>query len=255
MTLLYSLDENSAFYSITPSPKVTARYNMFPTSEIVEHAVKAGFAIHSYQQKRVRDAERQHFCKHIVRLRKPGQLVVNDIVPEVVIVNSHDRSSSLQFMLGFFRCVCANGLITGDIFSDLGRILHSHKNPMEAVLDRIDNVYKISEQKIPVIQGMRDVRLNNEQMNDFVQQAVTFTPSRTYDTPMELAFINRYEDKEPTLWNVFNRVQENMLKGEARIVGINGRSRKARAINGLDTSIDVNRKLWNLAESYLPLAA
>jgi hypothetical protein len=250
-----TLNENSAFYSTIPSPKVTARYNIFPTSEIVDHAAKAGYVIHSYQQKNTRKIENQHFCKHIVRLRKPGQLVVDDVIPEIVILNSHDRTSSLQFMLGFFRVVCTNGLITGDIFSDLGRILHNHKNPMEAVLDRIDNVYKVSEEKMPVIKAMREVPLSGQHLQDFVEQAASFTPQRMYENPMELNFINRYEDSPTTLWHTFNRVQENILKGSAKIINVKGRSRKARAINGLDTNIEVNRKLWNLAESYLPIAA
>ena len=249
------LTADSAFYTITPSPKVSERYNMLPTADIVDHAVKAGYVLHSYQQKRVRKVENQPFCKHIVRLRKPGQIEVGDVVPEIVLVNSHDRSSSLQFMLGFFRVVCANGLITGDIFDDLGRILHNNKNPMEAVLDKIDNVFKVSEYKLPIIQQMRETHLSLEQTHHFIERAATITPARTYENPMELNFIQRYEDKDPTLWNTFNRVQENMIKGDARIIRMNGKTRKARAIKGIDTNIDINRKLWNLAESFLPIAA
>ena len=244
------LTGNSAYYSTEASPKVSKRYNILSTEEIVNHAQKAGYQLHSYQQKRVRKAENMPFSKHLVRLRKPGQLVVNDVIPEIVILNSHDRSSSLQFMLGFFRVVCANGMITGDIFEDLGRVLHNHKNPMEAVLDRIDNVYKVSEAKLPIIQEMQDTHLHYEQVSDFVARASTLLP-RVYENPAELNIIHRMEDRGNSVWHTLNRIQENVLKGSARILNVNGRSRKARSINGLDANISVNRKLWDIAESYL----
>lgn len=255
MLINHSLTADSAYYTITPSPKVSDRYNILPTADIVSHAVKAGYELHSYQEKRVRKVENRPFCKHIVRLRKPGQLVVGDVVPEIVLVNSHDRSSALQFMLGFFRVVCANGLITGNVFNDLGRILHNHKNPMEAVLDRIDNVFKVSEEKLPVIEQMRQRHMVTDETMDFLQKAALITPERGYENIRELNFINRQDDDGQTLWKTFNRVQENMIKGEARIITQNGRRRKARMIKGIDANVSINQKLWNLAESYLPIAA
>ena len=57
------------------------------------------------------------------------------------------------------------------------------------------------------------------------------------------------EDKEPTLWNTFNNVQENFLKGG--IVSYNnesGRRNRTRAIKSVNADVKVNQALWVLAE-------
>lgn len=58
----------------------------------------------------------------------------------------------------------------------------------------------------------------------------------------------RYEDRKDDLWSVFNRIQENLLKG-----GLPGRTAKGkrthtRAVNGIDGDIRLNRALWVMAE-------
>lgn len=255
MRIATNLTENSAYYSLNAAPNTTARYNVLPTAELVEHAERAGFHFHSYQQKVPRKAEKYGYAKHIVRLRKNGQQLVGDVFPEIVIINSHDKTTSLQFMLGFFRMVCANGLIAGDVFDSLGRILHNHKNPMEKVIENIEFMCEESTRKIPLIQQMRETVLIGDNLTSFVERSAQLLPTRVYENPMELNFANRYDDTGDSLWLTLNRVQENLLKGNAQIINARGRSRKARSIGSIDTNIDVNRKLWSLAESYLPMAA
>ena len=64
----------------------------------------------------------------------------------------------------------------------------------------------------------------------------------------------RSEDAAPTLWNVLNVVQENMMEGGQR--DYNRRrpdSRrffgKSRAVKGLDENVKLNKALWHLAET------
>ena len=62
----------------------------------------------------------------------------------------------------------------------------------------------------------------------------------------------RWEDAGDDLWHVFNRVQENLIRGGQRDFSRRRedgrRYPRTRAIAGLDQNIRLNRELWNLAE-------
>lgn len=67
-------------------------------------------------------------------------------------------------------------------------------------------------------------------------------------TATQILTPRRYEDRQNDLWSVFNRCQENLLKG-----GLPGRTAKGkrshtRAVNGIDGDIKLNRALWVMAE-------
>src|SRR3546814_10526378 len=73
-------------------------------------------------QTRVRNEDRREHTKHMIRLRHANQ--VNDsIANEIILLNSHDGTSSYQMLAGAFRFVCSNGLVCGDTVADV-RIPH-----------------------------------------------------------------------------------------------------------------------------------
>lgn len=53
------------------------------------------------------------YCKHMVRLRREGHINGKKI-PEIILLNSHDRSSGYQMLPGIFRYVCTNGMVCGN---------------------------------------------------------------------------------------------------------------------------------------------
>jgi hypothetical protein len=44
-------------------------------------------------------------------------------VPEIILLNSHDGSSSYQMLPGYFRAICTNGLVCGQSFGEV-RVPH-----------------------------------------------------------------------------------------------------------------------------------
>ena len=46
--------------------------------------------------------------KHMLRLRRDGE-INGQHVPEIILLNSHDGTSSYQMLPGYFRFVCQNG--------------------------------------------------------------------------------------------------------------------------------------------------
>jgi hypothetical protein len=60
-------------------------------------------------QTRVRDPGKREFTKHMPRLRHSGQ-ITGEEANEIVLLNSHDGTSSYQTLAGTFRFVCQNGI-------------------------------------------------------------------------------------------------------------------------------------------------
>ena len=58
----------------------------------------------------------------MVRLRREGANKGTE-VPEIILLNSHDGSSSYQMIPGMFRFVCTNGLVCGTSFGEI-RVPH-----------------------------------------------------------------------------------------------------------------------------------
>ena len=68
--------------------------------------------------------------------------------------------------------------------------------------------------------------------------------------------IRRREDTGNDLWSVFNRVQENTVRGGLRFRNEEtGRRNRTREVKGIDQNIRLNRALWELAEKMASLKA
>ncbi|WP_186072314.1 DUF932 domain-containing protein [Burkholderia gladioli] len=88
------------------------RYAYIPTIKIVESLRREGFQPFMASQTCGRDPDHHEHAKHMLRLRHATQFSRED-APEIVLLNSHDGSSSYRMMAGYFRFVCANGLVSG----------------------------------------------------------------------------------------------------------------------------------------------
>jgi hypothetical protein len=104
-----------------------------------------------------------------------------------------------------------------------------------------------------VIDSLRSVKLSKERQLAFAAEAMMmrFQVNAPVTAEQVLA-ARRPEDEGNVLWNVFNRVQENLLKGG--IVGQSsrgtGRQQTITAIGSADKQTILNRRLWALAEDY-----
>jgi len=61
----------------------------------------------------------------------------------------------------------------------------------------------------------------------------------------------REEDEGNSLWKVLNVVQEKLIRGGLSYKLRNGRNQTARELTNIDRQVDVNKKLWELAEDYV----
>jgi len=116
------------------------------------------------------------------------------------------------------------------------------------------------------ITDMQEVSLDQSQREEFVIRAmaarephVFIKPDGTIDMKKATTIINpsqiieplRGEDAKEDLWTVFNVIQERLVKGEFERRTMNGRRTRPRGINNAARHIDFNKKLWEIAETYM----
>lgn len=245
------------------------RYVHIPTHELLSNFREHGFLPYDVSTARIRksaDQSRNGFQKHLIRFRPAEAMlpevarVVGDLVPEVVMINSHDGSSSYELLGGIFRFACANGLIVADAMIGAIRVRHTGR-----VLDNlIEGSYEIAAQSGKVVERveqMRKVHLGLPAMRHFAEQAIAlrWDAEDAPVSPDTLVSPRRSEDTADTLWNVFNRAQEALLRGGNRYWQRDDEGRltmrTTRPINGITQSVEINRNLWQLAERELARAA
>lgn len=232
------------------------RYTYVPTSEIVEGLDKEGFRPFFACQARVRseNEDRADYAKHMIRFRH-ASTINSDVANEIILVNSHDGSTSYQMMAGAFRFVCQNGLICGDLVEDI-RVRHSGNivdNVIEgaySILDQFGNVEASKE-------GMKSLVLRPEEKRIFANAALTLKYEGEAPIASDaLLNANRREDRDdPSLWGTFNTVQENLVRGGQLGRSANNRRTRTRAVNGIGQNVQLNRALWTLAEEMKKLKA
>jgi hypothetical protein len=225
------------------------RYAFIPTIDVLDGLRREGFQPFEVRQTKCRDAGKREHTKHLVRLRHPDAFSSQGEVPEIVLLNSHDGTSSYQLLAGFFRFVCSNGLIAGDVCNDV-RVRHSGNvvnDVIEGSYTVLDNIKEIGER----IEAYKAITLAPQEQVAFAEAAtlLRWDEDKVPVTASSLIVPRRYEDRDPTLWNVFNRAQENLLNGGLRGRTTTGKRTRTRAVGGVTENVKLNKALWTLADS------
>lgn len=225
------------------------RYAYIPTIEILDALRKEGFQPFMATQARVRDHSRHGFAKHLIRLRHASQIESEGDVNEIILLNSHDGSSSYQMLAGCFRFVCQNGMICGEEYNDI-RVQHRGRvvdNVIEGAYEVLENFDRVTESK----RAMMAIHLSLAEQKAFAKAALPLRFTDAEPKPTEEAVIQRRRsaDAGNDLWRTFNVVHENLLKGGLPRITRQGKMNRTRAINGIDGNVRLNKALWTLAEA------
>ena len=147
------------------------RYTYIPTITLLNKLREEGFQPYFACQSKVRNDDKRGHTKHMVRLRREGNNQGKE-VPEIILLNSHDGSSSYQMIPGIFRFVCTNGLVCGDSF---GEIRVPHKGDVVGqVIEGAYEVVGIFDKVEESVDAMKSIQLTNEEQRLFGQAALTY---------------------------------------------------------------------------------
>jgi len=245
-----------SIFADAPHGSRSERYAYIPTATVLTELRQEGFEPFMVCQTRVRNEDRREYTKHLIRLRHASQINGSE-ANEIILLNSHDGTSSYQMLAGLFRFVCHNGLVCGDTTADI-RVPHKG-----------DVAGQVIEGAYEVLQGFGQVRQSRDAM-----RAITLDTGEAeilarsalalkYDDPdkpapvteSQLLVPRRFDDRKPDLWSAFNRIQENMIKGGLAARTALGRRQRTREVQGIDQNLRLNRALWMLADGMRQLKA
>ncbi|BEV47110.1 DUF932 domain-containing protein [Afipia carboxidovorans] len=227
------------------------RYVYVPTIEIVEGLRREGWFPFFAVQSVPRDGSRHGHAKHMLRLRRDDGIGMPEAA-EVIIVNSHDGTSAYQMFAGMLRFVCTNSMIAGERFEEV-RVAHKG-----GIQDRIiEGVYTVAEdfpRLIDATETMKDTRLSRDEQQVLAEASLVarYGEEESPVRPDQIIAPRRREDVGQNLWQTFNVIQENLIRGglDGRRRTSHGRIRRSttRPVNGIDQNVGLNRALWTLAE-------
>lgn len=261
-------------FATEPWSKVSEKYSFIPTIQIVDALREEGFFPVRASQSKSRIAGKEDFTKHMIRFRRAEDIqnfprVVNGNahhffknqpeVPELVLVNSHDRTSGYQLSAGLYRLVCSNGLVVQS--SSFGDISVRHSGNVQGEV--IEGSLRIIESMPLILDKMNEMKsivLSRPEQIVYANAALELRYKSddigNSDAPIwgeQLLKEQRWEDSKPDLWTTFNKVQENLIKGGLRGRGKTGKRVTTRKISGVSEDIRLNKALWVLTEEMAKL--
>lgn len=234
------------------------RYTYLPTIEVLNALRREGFQPFMACQGGTRVEGKAEFTKHMLRLRHASSITSQDETPEIILINSHDGTSSYQLLAGCFRFVCQNGMVTG---SQLGEIRVRHtgditRNVIEGCIQLVTDIPRLTG----AVESFKHLTLTDGEQRAFATAA--HATRFEADSPVDagkLLMARRGADVGPDMWKTLNRVQENVIRGGIGYVQTtekSGRSyRRTREVKGIDQNVGINRALWVLAEEMAKLKA
>lgn len=233
--------------------KTSDRYLHIPTSRALEVFQDNGWYPTTVVEMRARKKENLGFQKHAVRFRHKDYAIADVGFPEIVLSNSHMGTSAFKLQLGVFRIVCSNGCIAGDIYkmASIRHLGYQDEHIYNSIIDITQDVPKLTAD----INLMREITLNTTQQIEYAAAVASLTDTEEVTTlPTQLLRGRREADgyshlQNRSLFQTFNVIQENVIKGGVRKTRANGTSLRAKAITGLDANLKLNTTIWKMANA------
>lgn len=240
------------------SPKLTDKYVHIPTDTIVEDMEKLGWF--PYQVKTVKARKSSgEMAKHLIQFFNPDIKINNeegkiDMYPNLLLINSHDGSTSVRFEMGVFRLVCENGLVIKS--KDFGGFKMRHMGyNFEDLRTHINELVKTLPNVVDNLNKFSQIVMSPEEQKDFVKKVIEARFDEEKVLPQNeienLLIPIRKEDEGDNLWVIMNRLQEKLTRGDFSYLNAKGKLRKTRAIKNFTKDTEMNMKLWSIAEEYL----
>lgn len=254
------------FATSPTNDKVSEKYTVANTYTVIQDMEKLGWKVVRAAQRRATKKSSGRFSYHMVALQNPDIKITKQVdggeeivecFPQIILTNSHDGLSCFQFRVGLYRCICSNGLVISDAELSEFKIRHiyySFEN-LRAVVGRI---LEALPSKVERMSQMSNVLLSEDQKLDFAKKALSIRKGvkeeelqADEETYKDLLTPVRKEDEGSSLWNVYNVLQEKIVKGGYTTAEEGKKARKVRKVTSFIKELDFSRRIDEVAQSYL----
>ena len=244
------MNQAQALFTVEPHFEVSEKYHFIPTIDVINEIKSHNWYPVNVQEASVRDLDKEGFQRHLVRFRHFDDLLnPTENAIELLLFNSHDRTTAFSISAGIYRFVCANGLVIADSVFESYKIKHigERDNDVATAIERISNVKPVLEQKIHSFEA---IKLQDAEKRAFAKSSIPLRFEQHLDIDLnDLLVPHREEDEKDDLYTTLNVIQENLLRGN--ISGVNketGRRFTSREITSIAKDVNVNQGLWDIAE-------
>lgn len=240
--------------AIVPHESRSAKYSHVNSADVLQTLSGNGFTVHGVNRARTR--KYQGFERHSVTLRHPDYKPrkVGDVVPQITFLNSHNGTSCAEFTAGLLRLVCLNGAVTGFNWATF-KVSHTGADIQGRVIDAAFSVVSQFDRLLDRVEHYQGITLTREREREFGERALAIRyGDEAPINPLSILSARRVDDLGDDLWTVYNRVQENVIRGglPGRIIGADGRARNTstRAVTSINSGVAFNRALFDLTEEF-----
>jgi len=239
-----------ALFTEEPHFEVTDKYHFVSTIDVINEIKFFNWYPVAVEQSAVKDADKEGYQRHLVRFRHFDDLLnPKENAVELLLFNSHDRSTAFSISAGIYRFVCSNGLVIAESVFESYKIKHIGDRAND-VATAIDNITSFKPQLEHKINNFESITLSQAEQESFARSSLPLRFEKHLEVDVkDLLVPHRDEDIKDDLYTVLNVIQENLLRGN--ISGVNnttGRRFTSREITSIGKDVDVNQGLWDIAE-------
>jgi len=258
-----------AVLATTQKETLSQRYQPLHTQSLIPVLADYGYVPVSAAQKRTRNAVAAEHTQHMLafaHVDSVGEDMIASERGEIILYNSHDGTGAVKLFAGAYRFICSNGIVAGDGFASAMK--HSAKG-LAGFEEMLRGTVEMLPQTMHTIQQLKAIHLDPEQIATIIKKAAatrwgmleeqTEVKAGTYMVPHLLNALQmpqRINDVTNDANTVFNRIQENIIRGNAMVLSLtknkdipdtyNTATRKARPVNSVSENIRINRELWDI---------
>jgi hypothetical protein len=252
MTTNINFLNRDQFYAACPAAfenkaynETSDRYKVINAQDIVQELGKYGWHVRQASQETSKKFKNK--AKFLIRLANRNHEMQTRF-PEIVITSSHNGKAAFRLQLGMFELVCSNGLVIAR--KTLAKVKINHKGDvqkkialiMETVIEEIqklDGVIFAMQNRILTADEQRSMAVKFLEMRE-----IAATTESQWDMAIEtsLASPTLYNPKiigqdGDSLFDVFQRLQGNIVKGEVYYGEKKQASKLNLEIDGVENTI------------------
>lgn len=239
-----------ALFTQEAHSQVSDKYHFVSTIDVIDEIKSFNWYPTSVQQSNVKDNDKEGYQRHLVRFRHFDDLLnPRENAVELLLFNSHDRTTAFSISVGIYRFVCSNGLVIADSIFESYKIKHigDRYTDIQTAIDKISSFKPQLQHKIDTFES---ITLSQVEQESFARSSIPLRFDKHLQVNYkDLLIPHRDEDTKDDLYTTLNIIQENLLRGS--ISGVNnttGRKFTSREITSIGKDVDVNQGLWNIAE-------
>ena len=157
-----------------------------------------------------------------------------------------------------WRAICQNGLCVAS--ADFGSISVKHSGGRDfdaRITEATQQIAEILPRVLRQVEEWKQIILPRSRQIELAHEAWHLKPNPAI-RPVWLLTARRPEDMtnedgSRSLWKTLNSCQESLIVGGIQGVNARGRRIRTRPVRAVAQDIEINKKLWALAENYANL--